>query len=71
MFIVISKELNVNGNISDLLEKYFKFLDKHEKQYAEEFDSKNIENENFDRKEKTDSFGKFLPCYKIIKSCLN
>ena len=27
----ISKELNVNGNICDLLEKFFKILNKYEK----------------------------------------
>ena len=39
VFNTISKELNVNGNICDLLEKYFEFLNKYEKQYAKEFDS--------------------------------
>ena len=37
VFNVLSKELNVNGNICHLLEKYFEFL--NEKQYAKEFDS--------------------------------
>ena len=37
----ISNELNVNGNICDILEKYFEFLNKYEKQYAKEFDAKN------------------------------
>ena len=40
MFNIISKELNVNGNICDLLEKCFKFLNKYEKQYGKEFDSR-------------------------------
>ena len=34
----ISKELDINGNICENLEKYFKFLNKYEKQYAKEFD---------------------------------
>ena len=34
VFKIISKELNGNGNICDLLEKCFKFLSKYEKQYA-------------------------------------
>ena len=38
VFKIIPKELNVNGNICNLLEKYFKFLNKYEKQYAKEFD---------------------------------
>ena len=35
-----SKESNVNGNICEILEKYFKLLNKYEKQDAKEFDSK-------------------------------
>ena len=38
--INISKDSNVNGNICDLLGKYFRFLIKYEKQYAKQFDSK-------------------------------
>ena len=30
VFIIISKELNVNANICDLLESYFDFLSKYE-----------------------------------------
>ena len=40
VFNIISKELNVDSNISDILEKYFELLSKSEKQYAKEFDSK-------------------------------
>ena len=40
VFNIVSKELNVNGNLCDLLEKYFENLSKYEKQYATEFDSK-------------------------------
>ena len=40
VFNIVSKELNVNGNICDLLEKYFEVLNKYEKKYAKEFDSK-------------------------------
>ena len=39
-FNIISKELNVNSNICNLLERYFNFLNKYEKLYAKEFDSK-------------------------------
>ena len=38
VFNIICKELNVNGNICEILEKYFEFLNKYEKQYAKEFD---------------------------------
>ena len=40
VFNIISKELNVNGNICDLLEKYFEFLNENERQYAKEIDLK-------------------------------
>ena len=52
VFKVISKELNVNGNICDLLEKYFDFLNKYEKQHAKEFDSKYNDYRDIDQKEK-------------------
>ena len=42
VFNIISKELNVDnviGNVCDILEKYFEFLNKHEKEYKKEFDS--------------------------------
>ena len=40
VFNIILKEVNVNGNMCDLPEKYFKFLSKYEKKYANHFDSK-------------------------------
>ena len=40
VFNIISKELNVDGNECDFLEEYFEFLNKHEKQNANEFKSK-------------------------------
>ena len=40
VFEITPKELNVNGNICDLLERYFEFLNKYEEPYAIEFDSK-------------------------------
>ena len=52
VFNIISKELNVNGNICDILEKYFEFLNKHEKQYEKEFNSKYDNYRDFDQKEK-------------------
>ena len=39
VYNIISKELKISSNVYDLLEKYFKILDIHEKQYAKEFDS--------------------------------
>ena len=52
MFNIISKELNVNGNICDILEKYFEILNKYEKQYAKEFDSNYDDYRDIDQKEK-------------------
>ena len=52
VFNIISKELNINGNICDLLEKYFKFLNKHEKQYGKEFDSRYDDYRHINEKEK-------------------
>ena len=38
VFVIISKKLDVNGDICEILEKYFDFLNKYEKQNAKEFD---------------------------------
>ena len=54
VFIIISKDLDINGNICEILEKYFKVLNKYEKQYAEEFDSKYDEYRDIDQDERTD-----------------
>ena len=40
VFNINSKEVNVNGNKCDLLKKYFEFLNKYEKPYGKDFDSK-------------------------------
>ena len=58
VFSIISKELNVNGNICDFLEKYFEFLNKYEKQYAKEFESKNDDYRDIKEKEKTNYINK-------------
>ena len=58
VFNIISKELNVNDNECEILEKYFEFLNEHEKQYAEEFDSKNDDYRDIGQKEKTDYMNK-------------
>ena len=52
MFNIFSKEINLNGNICDILEKYFEFLNKYEKQYAKEFDSKHDDYRDIDQKRK-------------------
>ena len=60
VFIIYSKELNVNGNICEILEKYFKFLNKYETQFAKEFDSKYDDYRDNNEKEKTDLINKKL-----------
>ena len=54
MFKKLSKELDNNGNICDLLEKCFKFSNKYEKQHAKEFDSNYDDYRDNDQKEKTE-----------------
>ena len=67
MFNIISKELNVNGNICDLLEKYFEFLNKYEKQNTKEFHSKYDDYRDINEKEKTDFINKKLNMLSIHK----
>ena len=71
VFNIISKELDINGNICEILEKYFKFLNKYEKQYAEEFNSKYNDYRAIDRKRKLVMLTKNLTCYQFIKCCPN
>ena len=69
VFNIISKELNVNSDSNEyqILEKYFKFLNEHEKQYAEEFDSKYDDYRDINEKEKTDFINKKLNMLSIHK----
>ena len=67
VFNFISKELKVNGNICEILEKYFKFLNKYEKQYAKEFSSKYDDYRDINEKEKTDFINKKLNMLPIHK----
>ena len=69
VFKIISKELNVNGNICEILEKYFEFLNKYEKQHAKEFDSKYDDYRDIDQKEKekyVDRKLNMLPIHKEL-----
>ena len=67
VFNIISKELNVNSNSNEyeILEKYFEFLKEHEKQNAEEFDSKYDDYRDINEKEKTDFINKKLKMLPI------
>ena len=67
VFNFISKEFNVNGNICDILEKYFEFSNKYEKQYAKEFDSKYDDYRDIDQKEKEKYVNRRLNMLSIHK----
>ena len=67
VFNIISKELNVSGNICEILEKYFEFLSKYEKQYTKEFDSKFDDYRDSDQKEKEKYVNKKLNLLPIHK----
>ena len=67
MFNIISNELNVDGNKCDILEKFFEFLSKNEKQYAKEFDSKYNDYKDINQKEKIDFINKKLNMLSIRK----
>ena len=69
VFKIVSKELNVNGNICDILEKYFEFLKKFEKQNAKDFVSKYDDFRDINQKEKTEYINKklnMLPFHKVL-----
>ena len=69
VFNIISKELNVNGNDCEILEKNFDFLNENEKQNAEEFDSNYDDYRNINEKKKTDFNNKklnMLPIHKAL-----
>ena len=73
VFNIFSKELNVNGNICDLLEKYFEFLNKYEKQCNVQKNT--IQNMMITgiviKKKKLIILKKISTCYQFIKNCLN
>ena len=65
VFNIISKELNVDGNECDILEKYFEFLIENEKHYEKEFDSKYNDYRDIIQKEKTDFINEKLNMLSI------
>ena len=69
VFNFISKELNVNddSNEYEILEKYFEFLKEHEKQNAEEFNSKYDDYRDISENEKTKYINKKLNMLSIHK----
>ena len=67
VFNISSKELNVNGNVCEVLEKYSEFLNKHEKQNAKEFESSYDDFRDNDQKGKTEYFNEKLNLLPIRK----
>ena len=49
---IFSKEIDINGNICEILEKYCEFLNKYEKLYAKELDSKYDDYRDINQKKK-------------------
>ena len=67
VFIIISKERNVNGNECEILEKYFEFLNENEELCANEFDPKYDDYRDVNKKGKTDIINKKLNMLPIHK----
>ena len=67
VFNIISKELNVEGTECDILEKYFEILNKHEKEYAKQFDSKYDDYRDINQKQKEKYVNKKLNMLSIHK----
>ena len=75
MFNNFSKELNVNGKLLEILEKYFEYTKKLKKMIENEFQSQIKDYRDIDEKEKTNYINKKinkLPIHeKLRKSNLN
>ena len=67
VFNVISKELNINGNICEILEKCLEFSNKIEEQNAKDFDSKYDDYRDIAQKEKENYVSKKLNMLPIHK----
>ena len=69
IFNIISRELNVNRNMCNLLEKNFEFSNKYEKLYAKELDSKYEDYRDLNQEEKSVCINKkrnMLPIHKDL-----
>ena len=69
VFNIISKELDLNGNICEVLGKYFEFLNKYEKQYGKELNSNYDDYRGINQKEKEKYVNKnfnMLPIHKEL-----
>ena len=67
VFKIISKELNVNGNICEFLDKYFEYTNKHGKIKENEYDSQFEDYRDINREERTKHINKELNKLAIHK----
>ena len=71
VFNFISKELDINGNICETLDKYFEILNKYEKLYTIDFDSKYDDYRDFNQTEKIDFITNKVDVLAINEQLLN
>ena len=67
VFIVISEELNVNGNICESLHNYFEYTNKLRKKIENEYDSQFDDYRDNDQEGKTKFINKKLSKLKILE----
>ena len=53
MFNIISKKLDINGNVCEILERFFEYTNKHRKIFENEYDSQFIDYRDNDEEERT------------------
>ena len=67
VFEIISKELDINGNVCEILEKYFEYTTKHRKIKENEDDSQLKDYRDNDEEERTEQINKELSKLPIHK----
>ena len=53
VFNIISQDLNINGNICDILDKFFEYTNKHRKIIEDEYDSQFDDYRDLNQEERT------------------
>ena len=71
VFIIISKELNVNGNVCELIDKYFEYTNKHTKSLKNGYDSQIDYYRDINQEERTHSINNKLSKLTIPKNYKN
>ena len=66
---IVLKELNMNGNKRDLLERYVEILNKYQNQYAKEFSSQTEDYRDNIQKEKLNILTLNLTSYQFMNRC--